>query len=120
MTDFYYGGDTESWAAYGQASHAVTERLELTLGIRYTEDEKGAFLYNQGIPGYTKEDPLRVDDKWDNLSYLANGKYRFSDNISVYLNYATGYNGGGFNARASNESSFATPFAEEEVETWEL
>jgi iron complex outermembrane receptor protein len=118
-TDFYYGQDTESWAAYGQTTYAVTDQFDLTLGIRYTEDEKDAFLYNQNIAGFTKDDPITADDKWDNISYKINGNYAFTDDVSVYLTYATGYNGGGFNARASNVS-FQTPFEEEEVETWEL
>ena len=120
LMDFYYGQSTESWAAYGQATYDITEQWQLTLGLRYTEDEKDAFLYNQNIPGYTKEDPITADDKWDNLSYKANVNYAITDDMSVYLTYATGYNGGGFNARASNLASFTTPFEEEEVETWEL
>jgi iron complex outermembrane receptor protein len=120
MVDFYYGQDTESYAAYGQGTYAVTEQLDVTLGIRYTEDEKDAFLYNQNIAGYTKSSPITADDKWNNTSYMANANYHITDDVSVYLTYSTGYNGGGFNARASNVSSFATPFDKEEVETWEL
>ena len=120
LTDFFYGQDTESWAAYGQTTYALTDQFDLTLGIRYTEDEKDAFLYNQNIAGFTKDDPITADDEWDNISYKINGNYAFTDDFSVYLTYATGYNGGGFNARASNVASFQTPFEEEEVETWEL
>jgi iron complex outermembrane receptor protein len=110
-----------SWAAYGQTTYALTDQFDLTLGIRYTEDEKEAFLYNQNIAGFTKDDPaITADGEWDNISYKINGNYAFTDDISVYLTYATGYNGGGFNARASNVASFQTPFEEEEVETWEL
>jgi hypothetical protein len=54
----YYGQNTESWAAYGQATYAVTDQFDLTLGIRYTEDEKDAFLYNQNIAGFN---PRRAD-----------------------------------------------------------
>jgi iron complex outermembrane receptor protein len=32
--------ETESYAAYAQASYAVTEKLKLTAGIRYTSDKK--------------------------------------------------------------------------------
>ena len=120
FTDFHYGQNTKSWAAYGQGTYAITEQFDLTLGVRYTEDEKDAWLYNQGIPGTTEAAPAKADDKWDNVSYLANGNYAITDDISVYLSYATGYNGGGFNARATNIASFQTPFDKEEVETWEL
>ncbi len=120
LSDLHYGQNAKSWAAYGQGTYAITEQFDLTLGIRYTEDEKDAWLYNQDIPGITEAAPAKADDKWDNISYLVNGNYAITDDISVYLTYATGYNGGGFNARASNIASFATPFDKEEVETWEL
>jgi iron complex outermembrane receptor protein len=127
LSDFNYGQQAESWAAYGQTTYAVTEQFDLTLGIRYTEDEKEAFLYTQTIPVnpitgevYSKDSPITADDKWDNISYKINGNYAITDDVSVYLTYATGYNGGGFGARASNVLAFQTPFEEEEVETWEL
>ena len=53
-------------------------------------------------------------------SYVVIGNYKITDDVSTYLKYSTGYNGGGFNARASTLTSFTTPFAEEEVESWEL
>jgi iron complex outermembrane recepter protein len=33
-------GETESYAAYAQASYAITEQLKLTAGVRYTRDKK--------------------------------------------------------------------------------
>ena len=125
LSDFAYGQETKSWAAYGQGTYSVTEQLDITAGLRYTEDEKSAFLLNQGldtnpnVPG-TQVGTLNDDDKWDNISYMLNGNYKFTDDLSVYLTYSTGYNGGGFNARASTIASFTTPFEEEEVEVWEL
>jgi iron complex outermembrane receptor protein len=89
LTDFRYGQDTESWAAYGQTTYDVTDQFELTLGIRYTEDEKEAFLYNQNIAGFTKDSPIKADDKWDNISYKINGNYAITDDVSVYLTYTT-------------------------------
>ncbi|MBK7521743.1 MAG: TonB-dependent receptor [Gammaproteobacteria bacterium] len=120
LVDFVYGQHAESWAAYGQGTYAITDQFDLTLGIRYTEDEKDAYLYNQNILGTTESAPGKADDKWDNISYLVNGNYAITDDINVYLSYATGYNSGGFNARASNLPSFQTPYDKEEVETWEL
>jgi len=120
LNDFAYGQETESWAAYGQASYAITDQFDLTLGIRYTEDEKEAFLFNQTVAGTSAAAPAVGDEKWDNISYVVNLSYQITDDINSYLKYTTGYNGGGYNARASNVPSFQTPYEEEEVETWEL
>ena len=125
VSDFAYGGDSESWAAYGQVTYKITEQFDLTAGIRYTEDEKDQFLFNQGLdidaaaPG-TQVGRVEADDKWNNTSYVVVANYKITDDVSTYLKYSTGYNGGGFNARASTLSSFTTPFAEEEIESWEL
>jgi len=117
LVDFRYGQDTESWAAYGQFTYAVTDRLDLTLGARYTEDDKDANLFNESIAGAGE---LKADESWDNFSYVANVSYQLTDDVNFYVKYTTGYNGGGFNARAATVAGFTTPFEEEEVETWEI
>lgn len=39
---FQSGGDveSESWAMFGQATYSVTDKLDVTLGLRYTEEDK--------------------------------------------------------------------------------
>lgn len=120
MIDNAWGQKSESVAIYGQGTYAITEELELTLGVRYTEDEKDAFLFNQNMSGYTRESPIRAGEEWNNTSYLANLRYAVTDEASVYLSYSTGYNSGGFSARATNAPAFQAPFDKEEVEAWEM
>ncbi|MCG3171811.1 MAG: Vitamin B12 transporter BtuB [Pseudomonadales bacterium] len=124
VVDFAYGQNTESQAIYGQATYSFTDQLDLTLGLRYTEDEKKAFLYNQNmvrnIPTHSQTNPVRGKDDWNNVSYLANLNYAFTDGISAYVTYTTGYNGGGFNTRAATQATFQVPYDEEEVESFEL
>jgi iron complex outermembrane recepter protein len=120
LIDAGWGGESKSWAAYGQASYAITERFDLTLGIRYTEDEKDQYLYSQNLAGTTPSAPATADDNWNQWTYMANGTYQFTEDVGVYLKYSTGYNSGGFNGRSSSVAAFQTPYSEEEVETWEL
>lgn len=120
LTDFEYGQHAKSWAAYGQGTFKVDEQLELTFGVRYTKDKKNAYMYNQDVAGLTVSSPARGRDTWDDVSYFLNGRYAITDSIGAYLSYATGYNGGGFNARATSAASFQAPFDREKVKTWEL
>lgn len=120
MVDFIYGQESESWAVYGQATYSLTEQADLTLGLRYTEDEKDAFLFNENIGHVARADQLTGDESWDNLSYLVNLSYRIGSDASIYAKYSTGYNGGGFNARALTDAAFTTPYEEEEVESYEV
>lgn len=125
VVDFDYGQTARSRAAYGQATYALTDRLDLTLGIRYTKDRKNAFLYSenittQGNPSHSRSNPLRAKGDWHNTSYMGNLNYSLTDDIRVYFTYATGYNGGGLNARASTMPGFRTPYDEEEVKSYEV
>ena len=124
VVDMAYGQNARSRAIYGQATYALTEVLDLTLGIRYTEDDKKAWLYNQNmlreLPTHSRSNPVRAKGDWDNVSYLANLNYAFADDIRAYLTYTTGYNGGGFSARAASSADFRTPYNEEEVKSVEL
>ena len=124
VNDFEYGQTAKSRAAYGQATYALTDALDLTLGIRHTKDKKSAFLYSQNIgaslPGHSIANPLRGKGDWSNTSYMGNLNYALTDDVRVYLTYATGYNGGGLNARAATKAGFETPYNEEKVKSIEV
>lgn len=124
LIDFTYGQKSKSYALYGQATYSFTEQLELTAGLRYTKDDKNAFLYHQDllqfVPSLTLEHPLRSKDDWNNISYLLNLRYAFNDDVNAYITYATGYNGGGYNARANTVSAFVTPYDKEEIKSVEI
>lgn len=124
VVDFAYGQNTQSEAIYGQGTYSLTEKLDVTLGLRYTKDEKKAFLYNQNIiqviPTHDRNNPLRGKDDWSNVSYLANLNYALTSDIRAYITFTSGYNGGGYNARASSLESFQATYDKEEVESIEL
>ena len=43
---FYYGQDVTSQGLYGQVDYQISPNLKGSLGLRYTEDEKDAFIEN--------------------------------------------------------------------------
>ncbi|MBN7796829.1 TonB-dependent receptor [Parahaliea mediterranea] len=120
QVDFIYGQTTESWAAYGQATYALTDDLDITAGIRYTEDDRSAFLFNENIGQSSFDERLTNSDTWDNISYLFTVNYAVTDSANVYATYSTGYNSGAFNSRASTISAWENPVDEEELFSWEL
>ena len=118
--DFIYGQESESWALYGQATLSLSDQLELTGGLRYTEDEKEAFLFNENLGQVSFDQRLTNRQSWDNLSYLVNLNFAATEDMNLYATYSSGYNAGGFNARASNAPSFSVPVNEEELTALEL
>jgi len=119
-TDFIYGQTTESWAAYSQVTYALTEDLDVTAGIRYTEDDRDAFLFNETLGHSSIDDKLTNADSWDNWSYLLTFNYAVTDAANVYATYSTGFNSGAFNSRAASDSAWEIPVEEEELHSYEL
>ncbi len=109
--------EARSRALFGQLTWTppvLEDRLDVTLGLRYTDDKKKGALTS--ISGAPPEPPLEFrfsNDRVDPLVVLA---YRFSDDLSAYLRWSTAYRAGGANSRSASFN----PFDEEEVMAWEL
>jgi outer membrane receptor protein involved in Fe transport len=108
------GATSDSYGVYAQGNYrpAFAPGLELTLGLRYTDDKKEAQrTQNNSVPV-----DLKADFSASRVDPAAVIKYSWSKDIQTYLRYATGYRAGGANVRSSNFTSFN----EEENEAWEL
>lgn len=121
FVDFIYGQTTESSAVYGQATYALTDDLEITAGLRYTEDKRSGFLFNETL-GHSDFDADKLTNrgKWDDLSYLLTLNYSVTPDMNVYFTHSTGYNGGGFNSRASSVTAWEESYDEEQLDSYEL
>ncbi|WP_372781956.1 TonB-dependent receptor [Litorivivens sp.] len=115
---FAYEMENASQAIYGQFTYNVFTDFDVTLGLRYTRDQKETTLQNNLDGG----DTVRVtsDDEWSNFSPTFSLDYRFSDQLSSYLRIANGYRSGGYNVRAQTTSAFTTPFDPEEITSYEI
>lgn len=94
-----YTGGARSYAAFGQASFTpaiANDRIEITLGGRYTRDERRIDQQDTvfGVP-QARRNLKRVNE---DFSYTGSVKYAFTDDVNVYARYSTGYKSGGFNA----------------------
>lgn len=123
---FRYATDNESYAVYGEFEYALTEALDVTLGMRYTEDSKETTLTN--VLTATSTSPrgsgtlqtIKDDNTWSNFTPALTVTYRVDDDVSVYGKVTTGYRAGGYNVRATNVQAFKNPFDEENLTSWEM
>lgn len=102
---------TKSKAIYGQASwtpSAFRDRLEITAGARYTEDQRSGNRQEFGFDAF--------DIKTNNLDPTVTFNYYWADRLSTYLKWSTAYKAGGANSRATNFSTYSP----EEVSTFEV
>ena len=104
--------EATSQALYGQATYALTEQLDLTFGLRFSQDDReGVSLASNSTYGvsydtqtYSVITPTEVDD--DNLDFALIVSYDLDDRTSVYGRIATGYKAGGISRRAVSFNTF--------------
>ena len=139
--------ENENAALFGEATYDISERLHLTLGLRYTDEEK--FYATHQIFTLSSLPPvqnLAITD-FDNLSALPDGfptfvtlvddpgqtrsvrevdyrlnlAYDFSDRILGYVTHSTGFKSGGFNPRylAPTADRLAIAYQPEFVDLYE-
>lgn len=115
----YSNQETDSWAVFFEADYKLTDALTLTLGGRYTEDEKESRQY--GIVN-TITDPFtnHPDEKWDEFTPRVGLSYNISDDMMLFATYSNGYRSGGFNGRVGNLVEAREPYDPETVDNFEV
>jgi iron complex outermembrane recepter protein len=133
--DFHEISEGRSYGAFAQSTWKATERLALTLGLRYTLEEKEVSLVN--TPVTTAPGPLAalslpvrtltpaassfaLDDSWDAVTGTFSTAYHFTPDVMVYASAATGFKGGGYNGGFGNTALAKRPFDSEDVTSYEL
>lgn len=117
--------EAQSAAVYGQTTwhpNILDQRLGITLGLRYTEDNREAdktFIQSDLLFPAPTTDPIHAENDFSNTSGQIIIDYAFTDNLNSYLKYATGYRAGGFNAGAL-PGDFEQGFDPEDVQSGEL
>lgn len=130
--------DNDAYAVFGHASYQFTDDWALTMGIRYTREEKeflgqqrdlNAFAGRTGFPAALHPDPndltlqfpggVNTQD-FSNVSPKVALDYHFSDSALVYASVSQGYKSGGWTTRATAPILEAPAFEEEEATSYEL
>jgi iron complex outermembrane receptor protein len=133
--------DGKSLAFFGQATYEIVHDLNLTAGLRWTEDKKTFGNANQYVvaAGFLTGAPLNPDGSalqdgdplmgplgqtstiedraWTPMVSLA---YRWSPQILTYASFSKGFKGGGFTQRVFPPFAFIPSFKPETSTTYEL
>ncbi len=99
--------DTEVWSGFIAGYWNITDRVELTAGVRYTDEQKDGHItipylhavapaFGFGAP--PRVDGLEFDD--DNTSPEVAVNWYVTDAISVYASYKEGFKSGGIDNSA--------------------
>jgi len=128
--------NSKSHAVYSQGSYLFNDKLSLTLGARFTREEKDAIVYNGAffgplypksgwVPGYIRDQsaidpfvPKVLDDseKWSRLTPRLGFEYQQTQDILWYISYAQGFKSGMFNPRAATPEPAVNPEIVDSIE----
>jgi iron complex outermembrane receptor protein len=122
-----YKADGTSKAVYGQASYrpgGEEGALGVTLGLRYSWDEKEVLRRQNGATPYTSGIDKSVNygkKKFSAPTGHLTIDYRANEDVNLYARAARGYRSGGFNLRQATTPLLPlTPFNEETMDSFEL
>ncbi|QFU75213.1 hypothetical protein EY643_05855 [Halioglobus maricola] len=111
---------TSSWAGYGQGEWDFADDYRLTLGLRYSLDDKEADDITWAQWFDDDETRRETDQTWDRLDWRLGLDYRSDEGELLYTSLATGYRSGGFNLGQSSATPSVEELAPEDVLAIEL
>lgn len=85
----------EEIAVFGDVTYHFSPAFDVTGGVRYARNNQIFEQFGSGLLGSSA--PRRAS-KDDVFTYLANARYHFSQDVTAYVRFATGYRPGGPNA----------------------
>ncbi|WP_317930423.1 TonB-dependent receptor [Halioxenophilus sp. WMMB6] len=116
---------TTTYALFTEATYSVSDALDLTLGLRYTQETKdysnsGSMrsLNDPSLPVLTSE--YQAKETWDAPTYRLVANYRFNNDVMTYASVATGFKSGGFGISTPLSPALGEPFNEEQALNYEL
>jgi iron complex outermembrane receptor protein len=118
-----YGLEAEQKAVYGQIEWrpnipALQDRLTLTGGLRWTQEEKDSYISHPDEPVVSFD--AEADESWTNLAPTLIANYAFTDTLGAYVKYSKGWKSGGFNGESPTAEAFREGYDPEEVDAYEI
>jgi len=103
---------TESLAAFADVSFDITDPLSVSVGGRFTRDDREGTVYRQNftgirsplfgnsaaVPGLLRSNYTN-DARFEEFTPRASISYEFSDTLPAYAAYSEGFKSGGFDMR---------------------
>ncbi|HEU4780396.1 MAG TPA: TonB-dependent receptor [Steroidobacteraceae bacterium] len=119
--------DNSSWAAFTQWTFRFADRFALTVGGRYTEDDKGSYpdQFDYATPNIKQVPVQWYRETFTSFTPSASFAVEWNDSAMTYLSYSEGFKGGGWNSHfnavlTQAQQEALQKFDQEEAQTLEL
>jgi iron complex outermembrane receptor protein len=115
-----YNMDVKSYAAFAELEYAITDKLKIIGGGRFTHDDKDLTINANagGTPGFSLVGGPNYNNatlnglgtptslKYNKFTPKAGLQYTFSPDVNAYVTYQQGWKSGGWSARTNTASEF--------------
>jgi iron complex outermembrane receptor protein len=83
---------SKAWAAFGSINYAITDKLKVRAGLRYTDDKKD-FTAQRLVDPFNGNTvgPLTANPRSNNTSWDLSGTYALDKDTNLFARIATGY-----------------------------
>ena len=127
-------GEMTSKAVFGQIGYQINDTLKVTVGGRYTEDDKSGYIDGIIVDTGDRFNPadtapltplaeaysVAYGDTWSEFTPQAIIEYNPSDEWFWYGSMSTGFKGGGYEDTPANAVAVTIPFDPETVTNYEV
>src|SRR6218665_3664368 len=121
----------ENYSLFSQLSYAITDKVRLTAGLRYSHDSRAATLHTTNLTGDVQfvscalagasppdcATPLPVKN-YSYIPWTVGIDFKPRQDLLFYAKFSRGFRSGGFNLRASTPD-LLIPFNPEKMEAYE-
>lgn len=112
---FIQDTDTTSWAAYLHGSYSLSPATAVTLGLRYTSEDKDFAARILSTPAVN----VRLGRTDEALTPKIGIEHSFADNLFGYANVQRGFKAGGFNGLSRDPRTLALSYRPQTVWAYE-
>ena len=89
-----YQSDVDSFGIYSQGTYALTDRLDVTAGVRYSSDVKDINIRYYPVADDPRDRTGGGDENWSDVDWRLATTYNFSDDIMFYASVTDAYKAG--------------------------
>lgn len=112
--------DTTSFALFGDFSYDVSDRLSLSVGGRWTRDEKDAVVFKanylglgspitgRNVPPFQVLTDYTANGVYDEFTPRVSATFELTSDVNIYATYGRGFKSGGFDMRGDATATPAT------------
>jgi iron complex outermembrane receptor protein len=116
--------NADTQAAFAHLAYHFTDKLTVSGGVRYTDEHKDYTFVRRTRDGAVHPalgllDGLKSNYDGNNTDYRVAGQYEWTDTLMTYLQFSTGFKGGGVSPRPFIPGQ-AVPFDPETLDSYEL